>query len=220
MSIILATITLERVIVVTDSYAVAANGPARWPKIFPLVSLAALISGRGSARLIAAVAMEAGLSRLEFDELAEALPSILRHVGAAASDALQELPVPMRATELMLAGFSGTVPTLASYRMAAPGGDVEECRYQADAHAGRVIAAPWDEEILGAVPTLELLATREGIIAAARAQCKLMNDNYGFKAAGGVLTAAVLKQHSIVSWHLGDLDEAGDAPEQDDRRVA
>jgi hypothetical protein len=61
MSALISPIFLGRMLLVTDTYAASVVGAAQ--KLYPLPAFPALIAGRGSARLLATVALEAGAVR-------------------------------------------------------------------------------------------------------------------------------------------------------------
>jgi hypothetical protein len=72
VSIVIAGVFENRVLIASDTYCAAAAGPVS--KIWPLPHLPAVIAGRGSARFLAEVAMAAGSIGLDFDALSAALP--------------------------------------------------------------------------------------------------------------------------------------------------
>jgi hypothetical protein len=77
MSALISGVYFDSVLVATDTYSGAIPG-RRAQKLFSLPHLPAVIVGRGSARLLKLIWLEAAALECPFDDLVEAPPSIIR----------------------------------------------------------------------------------------------------------------------------------------------
>jgi len=207
MSIAIAAFLPNHLIVAADTAGFGANGLGQYPKLFPLAHLNGVLAVRGPARLVATVALEAGLSGLSFDDLAAELPHIIDRVGSGASEHLAALPTDRQQFELFFAGWpeGRPRPALWSYTQPRVGAKVEATLWEADDTGAPGICAPWAER-LGPMPTTADLATSDGLIAVARRQVQLMNEHFGGRAAGGELISARIFADGMVIERAGELD--------------
>ena len=111
MSIVNAWVGPENAWVGVDTGATHVDGVTREAsKMVPLVHLPAVIAGRGCAAFLPAVVCNSMLKLLEFDELAAAMPEILREtfddICKANTDAGKDLPADFDKETIVLVGWS------------------------------------------------------------------------------------------------------------------
>jgi hypothetical protein len=68
MSIIIAGVFADHVLIATDTFCVNQNGPYGFvSKAWPITHLPAVVTGRGTSGLITELATQAGVAGLDFD---------------------------------------------------------------------------------------------------------------------------------------------------------
>jgi hypothetical protein len=141
MSIIIAGVFADHVLIATDTYCVSLHGPYRFvSKAWPITHLPAVVTGRGTSGLITELATQAGVAGLDFDVLAPAFPEMIRNTAAKAGKELAQLPDSQHESEIFLAGWSSRAsrPALNVYQFKHETDELVHTEYLPEEDGGQV----------------------------------------------------------------------------------
>jgi len=208
MSIVVAAVDNIAGLIVVDTRLCGSEADVPIGKMYPLPHIGAALAGRGSARILGMLAVEAATSGMTFEALAETLPKLISRYTALVADDLRLLPNRERRQEFFLLGWPNGADRVALHVYVQQGPDelVEHQVQRPDDLSGYVTAAPWLPEF-GPVPTLSDVSSIEGIVSIARLQIAAMNLQWAPKSAGGDLVLARIERDGMVIQRLGFVDD-------------